>query len=281
MDARIFAVTVNTDELSQHVPRPYERVELYASSPEQYPGYIQPTLWEESREILLALWGDDVHGRLGRYVAVMRATGPYGADFWVLNELDSLIKANTSGHDVAIMDLSHRLPSPTNAPVSQKASHLDAAREVAEKHRERFSGQTIVQESWLSPKMLKLVELLQRAKNRTDIFQGIIFIEQRSIASTVSWMLSRIPSLHDWITTGVVMGHGTTNSASTKKVMDGMQFKLQHEVIEKFRKHEINLLVATNVAEEGLDFKASPLYSRQLLVLMLKRRVTSSSDTIL
>jgi endoribonuclease Dicer len=266
MDARIVAVIVNTEELSQNVSRPSERVEVYASSAGRYPGYVRPTLWDESREILRTLCGsDDFHSRIGKYMTLMQAVGPYGADYWVLNELDLRVKAATSGYDAALMDLSRRFSSPVQNSESQ---HLDAAREVAERHRERFSDEVIVEESWLSPKMLKLVELLQQAKSRTDTFQGIIFTQQRSIAAAVSWMLSRIPRLQGWVKCSVVMGHGSTNAPSMKKHIDGMQFKLQHEIIEKFRRHEINLLVATNVAEEGLDFKASPTHFWKLLELM-------------
>lgn len=282
MDAAILAVTVNTEELAQNVSRPSERVEVYASSPGRYPGYVAPTLWDESQEILLALCGSDSLDRLtGKHLAIIQAVGPYGADYWVLNELDSRVKAATSRYNAAIMDLSRRLSSPSENSESQRVSHLDAAREVAERHRERFSDEVIMEESWLSPKILKLVELLQQTKRRTDTFQGIIFTQQRSVAAAVSWILSRIPRLRSWIMCSVVMGHGTTNAPSMKKATDGMQFKLQHEVIEKFRKHEINLLVATNVAEEGLDFKASPKYFRKPLELMASRRhATSSSDTI-
>lgn len=281
MDARIVAVTANTEELDKNVAQPAERIEIYASPPERYPGYIRPTLWDESQDILLALWEDDYNARLGKYMAVTKAAGPYGADYWVLNELDSLIKAQTSGYDTAVVELSRRFSSPMEESESHNASYLEAAREVVERHRQRFSDEVIVNDSWLSPKMLKLVELLQQTKSRTDVFQGIIFTEQRSVAATVSWMLSRIPSLRSWIMSSVVMGHGTTSAPSAEKVLDGMQFKLQHEVIEKFRRHENNLLVATNVAEEGLDFKASLSCFWVLLRLTTRRRATSSSDMIL
>lgn len=253
MDSTIIAVTVNTEELAANSPKPNERVEFYRPSPESYPGYLEPTLWEECGVFLESLSTFDEHSkRIGRYEAILSAVGPYGADYWILHELKSAVRTARGRYEAILADVARRRSNDDVIPPSS----LQDAIEVLEKHNPRFTDNIEVQNHWLSPKMLKLVDLLLIAKSRTNVFQGIVFTEQRGVASAVSWILSRIPSLREWARCDVVMGHGTTSAHSSSRVaMDGMGFKSQHDVIARFRSHDLNLLVATNVAEEGLDFK--------------------------
>lgn len=281
MDATIIAVTVNTEELSANVPKPNERVEIYGNSPDTYPGYLRPTLWEECDVFLRSLSSFDEHSkRIGRYEAILSAVGPYGADYWILHELKTAVRTAKGRYEAVLADIARRRSDDAVAPPSS----LQDAIEILEKHSPRFMDDIEVQNRWLSPKMLKLVELLGNAKNRTDVFHGIVFTEQRGVAAAVSWILSRIPGMKDWAKCDVVMGHGTTSAHSSSRVaMDGMGFKSQHDVIARFRSHELNLLVATNVAEEGLDFKVCicSIWKSTVLNASLLRHVISSSDSTL
>jgi endoribonuclease Dicer len=103
----------------------------------------------------------------------------------------------------------------------------------------------------MTSKVNALANLL--AEYEIENFCGIIFVKERISAFLLSLILDKHPKLQTF-KTGVVVGHG--NSSSTKRSMGNllrMTFQKQQHVLAKFGKGELNLLVATQVAEEGID----------------------------
>ncbi|GJE87973.1 hypothetical protein PsYK624_040560 [Phanerochaete sordida] len=111
---------------------------------------------------------------------------------------------------------------------------------------------------WCSPKVVLLSQLLFEYYKQD--FQGIIFVEQRHVAACLSKMLPRIPPLELYFKSAQLIGHGA--SSVQKSQVRGMALKSQQEAVKMFRDGECNLLVATSVAEEGLDFPACELVVR-------------------
>ncbi|GAA5894992.1 uncharacterized protein JCM6883_002284 [Sporobolomyces salmoneus] len=112
--------------------------------------------------------------------------------------------------------------------------------------------------STLSSKLAILIRCLEGFRNQPH-FHAIVFVQQRHHAKILSHILSLVPSLRDWIRPGFLTGHGGGRGKNeegdvSKEV--GMEIKEQQETVKKFRDEELNLLVATRVAEEGLDFQA-------------------------
>jgi endoribonuclease Dicer len=125
---------------------------------------------------------------------------------------------------------------------------------------------------WCTPQVKKLVELL--VEHHTQSFQGIVFVEQRHVATALARLLPRIPVLQGKIKSAELVGHGA--SAAAKALVKGMGVQNQQDVVKSFRDGELNLrkwrtscycppacsdliimiilVVATSVAEEGLDF---------------------------
>ena len=58
-----------------------------------------------------------------------------------------------------------------------------------------------------------------------------------------------------------MIGHGTGGKVSYSNETE-MNFKKQEEVLQQFRDHEFNLLIATSVVEEGLDIPKCNLVCR-------------------
>lgn len=86
--------------------------------------------------------------------------------------------------------------------------------------------------------------------------RGIIFVERRYTASCLAKLLQKKsrkdPELRH-IKCDYVIGHAAVQGPSYLKKDTRMKSKHQEEVLTKFRKGRINLLVATSVIEEGVD----------------------------
>ncbi|GAA6007912.1 hypothetical protein JCM11491_006536 [Sporobolomyces phaffii] len=108
----------------------------------------------------------------------------------------------------------------------------------------------------LSSKVTALINCLETFQAQPH-FHAIVFVQQRHQAKILSRILSLIPTLH-WVKAGFLTGHGGKGSNSDGDGVKGigMEIKEQQETVKKFRNEELNLLVATRVAEEGLDFQA-------------------------
>ncbi|KAG6900442.1 hypothetical protein C0993_010489 [Termitomyces sp. T159_Od127] len=109
--------------------------------------------------------------------------------------------------------------------------------------------------TWCTPKLRTLVELLL-AYHRPG-FQGIVFVEQRQTATYLAQILPMLPGLKGLLRCGALMGQGI-NSEGIGKLTPAVH----KNSVESFRRGDINLLIATSVAEEGLDFPACDLVIR-------------------
>ncbi|CEG78493.1 Putative Dicer-2 protein [Rhizopus microsporus] len=103
--------------------------------------------------------------------------------------------------------------------------------------------------SLFSPKITKLIQILQIITSGTQQFCGIVFVERRNTAVAIQLLIQSLDSLSK-LRAGILTGHGSSEEGHVQ-----MHFKEQNKTIQKFRTGEINLLIATNVAEEGLDIQ--------------------------
>ncbi|GAA5826093.1 hypothetical protein JCM11251_007161 [Rhodosporidiobolus azoricus] len=106
--------------------------------------------------------------------------------------------------------------------------------------------------SALSTKVQKLVEVLQFAQN--DEFHAIIFCQMRHHAVVLSILLNRVPSLASWLKSKPLVGHGGRG----RPVAGEQDSANDTGMLAK----ELNCIVATRVAEEGLDFRRCNLVVR-------------------
>ncbi|KAF9583828.1 Dicer-like protein 1, partial [Lunasporangiospora selenospora] len=124
----------------------------------------------------------------------------------------------------------------------------------------KFAPPSISDTDTLSPKVIKLVQLLRVAgMTLMDEFCGIIFVQRRDTAIALGLLLHELRELDDFIQAQVLLGH---NDESEGADVLRMTFKEQDKIIKGFRDKEYNLLIATSVAEEGLDIQPCNLVIR-------------------
>jgi Fanconi anemia group M protein len=96
------------------------------------------------------------------------------------------------------------------------------------------------------PKLQKLIEIVKSRINENPRAKIIVFTQFRDSASKISDSLNKIENAKSCVFVGQAKkGEG--------KNATGLNQKEQKEIISKFSSGEINILVATSIAEEGLD----------------------------
>ncbi|KAJ9477241.1 hypothetical protein PHBOTO_006457 [Pseudozyma hubeiensis] len=110
-----------------------------------------------------------------------------------------------------------------------------------------------------SHKVLRLIEVLKCFEPSAKDFCAIIFVERRQTATLLVELIKRVPGL-EFIHAEFLLGHenGYANVGAP-----GMDWHDQVQVLNRFRRRKpTNLLVATSIAEEGLDIQAANLVIR-------------------
>ncbi|KAL3680222.1 hypothetical protein R1sor_023178 [Riccia sorocarpa] len=103
------------------------------------------------------------------------------------------------------------------------------------------SGSALLSTRWMSSKLLCLIEIL--LDFRENFQRCIIFVERVISTKVVANLLNSLPCM-SFLRCLPLMGS------------QSMSEKLQQQTIEKFRTGEVNVLVATDIAEEGLDIQS-------------------------
>ncbi|KAG8831366.1 Dicer-like protein 1, partial [Serendipita sp. 399] len=258
-DCRVCVVRQYADELAKHTFRARAQIMDFPRTPSQFPSYIFPSLWDElhhsdmlpnckrlmddktSSESVSGDW----YGTLkSRYLSTEKALGPFGADIFLFVHISTALES--------IKDGLAPVYAGSDDPDAEKRKKVEEILEILKKHKARFSteGETLPH-GWLSPKVLALRTLLQ--KQDASKFRGMIFVAERQIATTLSLLIPRL-GLPD-IKAGPLVGHGLKICSEPTQIgMKGMSFRAQDNIVKDFRQGRLNLLIATSVAEEGLDF---------------------------
>ncbi|NXO04937.1 IFIH1 protein, partial [Rhinopomastus cyanomelas] len=126
-------------------------------------------------------------------------------------------------------------------------------------------------------KLVKLRNTLMEEFTKTEEPRGIIFTKTRQSAFALFQWIKDNPKFEEvGIKAHYLIGAG--NNSETKRMTQNEQ----REVIDKFRSGNVNLLIATTVAEEGLDIKECNIVIRYGLVTneiaMLQARGRARAD---
>ncbi|TPX66353.1 hypothetical protein SpCBS45565_g04508 [Spizellomyces sp. 'palustris'] len=133
----------------------------------------------------------------------------------------------------------------------------DARRQLLEELRLNGPADSPAQ-SELSPKVVKLIEILEHYRD-DHVFSGIVFVQRRETAERLRDILCSIDRLKDFLRVDVLVGHG---GDSADVLQTTMRVTAQQNIVKEFGHNRINLLVATKVAEEGLDIRVCKLVIR-------------------
>ncbi len=142
---------------------------------------------------------------------------------------------------VAYMD---QMRKDAEGPKASKASRamVDDPRVNQAYHVARFDDAE-------NPKMGRVETLVQEQVAKDPDSRVIVFTHYRTTCEQVAARLAKDPSLRPV----VFVGQGK------RKGSEGLTQKQQGEILQRFRDGEHNVLVATSVAEEGLDIPATDL----------------------
>jgi Fanconi anemia group M protein len=101
--------------------------------------------------------------------------------------------------------------------------------------------------SFEHPKLLKLEEIVKERINSESKSKIIIFAQFRETVKKISETLEKI----EGIKTGIFVGQAIKKHEQGKST--GLKQSEQKKMIEEFSEGKINVLIATSIAEEGLD----------------------------
>jgi len=102
------------------------------------------------------------------------------------------------------------------------------------------------------PKINKLKEIVEEKIKNEPKSKILVFAQFRDTVNKITLELNKIPGIKSDIFVGQAKkSHGKNEKGEEKTT--GLNQKEQREIIEKFSNGEINVLVATSIAEEGLD----------------------------
>lgn len=242
LHAKVFTAS-DTSELLKYVNRPEELAIKYDASPGYQQSELCKTLWDE------CLGAENFQGAFSSASHALSTLGPWCSDrVWefILEEKSR----NKEILDVKKFDWRWLQKHDEEKLITQKALAVLDKWEFQKPELDR---------SVLSPKVIQLIEILTCFKEHNEsgqAFCGIVFVERRHTANVLNFLMKEIGTL-DFIKSGVLVGHGTNENGDIN-----MRFKEQNKTIDEFRKGQINLLIATNVAEEGLDIQPCNLVIR-------------------
>ncbi|KAF2027546.1 dicer-like protein 2 [Setomelanomma holmii] len=110
----------------------------------------------------------------------------------------------------------------------------------------------------ISPKVVKLVDVLVAEFEQSPEFTGLVFVEQRVWVAALAEILSIHPRTKDLFRIGTFVG---TSQSSKRKanVATFAEPKNQQTTLDDFRAGKLNLILATSVLEEGIDISSCHL----------------------
>jgi hypothetical protein len=93
-----------------------------------------------------------------------------------------------------------------------------------------------------------------------DDFKVLIFVKTRCGVYELAKFLAESPQVNHFVKVGTLLGHGA--STGVNNTVGGMSSNKQQGVLSEFKQGTVNVLIATSVAEEGLDVPSCKLVIR-------------------
>ncbi|KAI9017504.1 hypothetical protein BC832DRAFT_588764 [Gaertneriomyces semiglobifer] len=135
---------------------------------------------------------------------------------------------------------------------------FNALTHIREKVLEQLPAHQPPSKQNVSGKVAVLMNLLKRFESQADDFRAIIFVQQRVVAEALCCAITQWKELA-FIKACTLVGHGSSGWDGGNPAMTIAQ---QNAAVKAFRTGTVNLLLATRVAEEGLDIQQCMLVVR-------------------
>ncbi|KAK0185901.1 P-loop containing nucleoside triphosphate hydrolase protein [Armillaria mellea] len=267
LDAKIVGIHMHVSELTEHSPKPSETIQIYPPPP-LIPSCPISALWA-SLTVFDIMQYSDIEVPWAeierRYHVTLHNLGPFSASLYLHAEMwhqirtlimqnRSFISESATGETVEVVTA----PAPKELPseIYHVAEILLDFQSFFILESNPICSPLSIPLEWCTPKIKSLVDVI--LAHHSSTFQGIIFVEQRQTAMCLAKLLPNLPQLNGLVRCANLVGHGVNSEGVSKDITTGNQ----GEVVKLFRTKEINLLIATSVAEEGLDFPACDLVIR-------------------
>lgn len=176
-----------------------------------------------------------------RAITLYEQLGPPVAE-WYIHSYIKRFRDNTHG-DMVLPDVTFK-----------EQQHLTRLLTGIAGAATRKAGPSEVQA--ISDKAERLISLLEQRASPS--LRGIIFVEQRATVSALIHLLRSTPRIASQYSIGAFMGTSSFASRNSS-IADLAEAKEQQRDLEDFRGGSKNLMVATNVLEEGIDVSACNL----------------------
>lgn len=224
-------------------------IKQYSSPPKEYPSYPAPTLWNRcdtiprTQDIVIPWMKIQT-----RYRVAYESLGPYGAEMFLHAELKQQVRCLLDAAAPKEAFVSETGPRKFDVnednDKSDLVDKLDQVLQLLAPYDELLvaTAGKLLDPSWCTPKVAALVDIL--LTNYHESFQSIVFVEQRHIATSLAELIDRLPSATGRLRCAVLLGHGTTDNSTAS--IKGMPTRIQGDVVQMFRKREVNVREWTN-----------------------------------
>src|SRR3989344_2225439 len=168
-------------------------------------------------------------------------------DFELLRSLSVIAEAMKVDHALELLETQGTNPVHTYFKKMQQDALTSKVKAVQNLMQDElfksslYFTEELVKQNFGHPKLLKLREIVQETIGRDPNAKIIIFTQFRDSAEEIVKQISELK-----IKNHVFVGQAKKNGL-------GFSQKQQKEILEKFSAGEFNILIATSVAEEGLD----------------------------
>lgn len=171
--------------------------------------------------------------------------GPWGADWYI----DSVIKKALVRGAKSLQEL-----LPNSRP--EETEHFVKLLRSVRVNEISYSPDIVAENC--SEKTEKFIEALLEEReswvSRGKMFSGLVFVTRRDCALALSNLLAHHPRTKSLISAGILLGSSESNKRNSFIDISRSLLPQKHsEVISDFRSGVKNVVVATSVAEEGLD----------------------------
>jgi len=164
--------------------------------------------------------------------AIYAELGPWAADYYIHKVIQRFLASYTAPADDLLAELSEE----TKKYLAEAFQRVDA------RPPPPVPGE-------LSPKAEKLVEVIHGHRQKDAV--GIVFVKERATVAVLTHLLSVHPLTADRYRVGSMVG--TSTRLGRQQDFLGLTCKEDIYSLQDFRVGKTNLLVATNVLEEGID----------------------------